>query len=103
MNPMKITAIFVLLLLTVVVRAQDNLPPVEIRYDEFFNQSLLKALNFGVSTKDDVVNIFGSNCESGCEFDQRWKVKFKYFGVVEMSKKVGNRWNTYLPNRDYWA
>lgn len=101
MKPLKIFAIFVYMLLAVAARAQDNLPPVEIKCDKLFEQVQAKNLHFGVSTNRDIMNFFGSDCTSGCNFDERWKIKFEYFGVVSMSKKVGDMWNTYLPNRDF--
>ena len=97
------TGILLLLLFATVARAQDNVPLVEVRCDEFFNQSSLKGLKFGVSTREDVKKAFGTHCPSGCDFDDQWKIKFGYFATVSKSAKVGDKWNSYLPNRDYWG
>lgn len=53
--------------------------PNELAGYEFFKQGKLNKIRLGVSTKTDIEEIFGSNCEKPCDYDPNWLISFEYF------------------------
>lgn len=83
---MKLAKIFVfftfLFAFAVCVSAQNAQFPNELKGYHFFNKAKLKELKLGVSTKQDVIEIFGENCQDVCDYNQNWVVNFTYFDNV---------------------
>lgn len=63
---------------SIIVNAQVSKFPNELKGYEFFGKGKLKTIVFGVSNKKDVEKLFGSSCEKGCEYDDRFTIKFDY-------------------------
>jgi hypothetical protein len=63
---------------SIVVNAQVREFPNELKGYEFFAKGKLKTIVFGVSKQTDVEKLFGSSCESGCDYDDHFVIKFDY-------------------------
>jgi hypothetical protein len=81
------------------VSAQANSYPYELRGYEFFDKENLKKLRLGVSTKQNVTEIFGENCEDLCNYNQNWIINFTYFDQIE--KGGVRKEKTYVPVSRY--
>lgn len=57
-------------------------------------------LKLTVSTKEDVKNVFGSDCDGGCDYDAIWKIDFNYFGGITIEKTVDNKKIKYVHKKD---
>lgn len=57
-----------------------NTYPNELKGYEFFDKGKLKGLKLTISTKEDVQNNFGADCERSCDYDENWTAYFSYFG-----------------------
>lgn len=80
MNRAKILISFTFLLaFAVCISAQHNPFPNELKGYEFFGNGKLKDLQLTASSKDDVKQIFGTNCEKQCDYDADWSIEFEYF------------------------
>jgi hypothetical protein len=65
--------------------------PNEIQRYEFFKKGKLTGIRLGASTKEDMRRIFGSTCESVCDYDEHWKIWADYYeGRVEFSQTSGD-------------
>lgn len=104
LNP-KSTNIYIaftfLLAFAVCVSAQNNSQRSEIEGYEFFGKGLLESLNLGISTKEDIQKVFGEVCDSECNFDEKWTIKFEYFPMLAQLRKENGLWEHYLPNPEY--
>lgn len=109
---MKRTKIFIvftfLLAFAVCASAQSSLYPNEIKGYEFFGKGKIKKLKPGISTKEDVIKIFGEACESiysfeGCKYDENWNISFYYFEPTTAWFKTFPDGNSvkYLPKSKY--
>ncbi len=100
MKVAKISIVFTFLLaFAVCVSAQSNPYPNELKGYRFFGKGKLKELKPGVSTKQDVIKIFGENCEDVCDYNQNWIINFTYFDNV--TKGGWGREKTYIPISKY--
>ena len=80
MKPAQIFTTFAFLLtFAVCVSAQSVQFPNELKGYEFFGKGKLKDLQLTVSSRGDVKNIFGANCEKQCDYDAEWTVRFEYY------------------------
>lgn len=61
------------------VSAQTNLYPNELKKYPFSKDQRMQSLKRGISGKNDVIKIFGVECEKECDYDENWTVKFRYF------------------------
>lgn len=77
-----------LLAFAVCVSAQSVQFPNELKGYDFFGKGKIKPLKFGVSTKEDVIEIFGESCENSCDYNQNWLIQFIYFDDI---RKEGRR------------
>ncbi|HMS41797.1 MAG TPA: hypothetical protein PKE69_16315, partial [Pyrinomonadaceae bacterium] len=68
-----------------------NTYPNELEGYKFFDKGKLKGLKLTVSTKEDVIKIFGSDCESGCDYDEIWKIDFSYFGLISKETTINDK------------
>ena len=79
---MRFTKIFLLLILIPAFSAagfgQSGQSLIELKGFEFYNEGKLKSLKIGVSTKADVVKIFGEKCAITCDYDEKWVIEFDY-------------------------
>ena len=77
---MKTILFFILVAIacSIIVNAQVRQFPNELKGYEFFGKGKLKTIVFGVSNKKDVEKLFGSSCEKGCDYDDRFTIKFDY-------------------------
>ncbi len=83
MNGAKIfTALTFLLISAVCAAAQGNQYPNELKGFEFFGKGKLRELRLTVSSKDDVIKIFGKKCQKKCDYDAAWSVRFEYYEDV---------------------
>lgn len=100
---MKLVKFFIaftfLLTFAVYVSAQSNFYPNELKGYHFFDKGKLKELKLGVSTKQDVIEIFGENCENSCDYNQNWLIQFIYFDDVR--KGGWRKEKTYIPVSRY--
>lgn len=79
MNQAKIfTAFTFLLVFAVCVSAQNYSYSNELKEFELFANGKWKTLIPYVSTKEDVIKIFGSDCKAKCDYDKDWKVRIDY-------------------------
>jgi|GEM_PF-5353213 len=58
--------------------SQTNQFPHELKGYEFFAKGKLKKIVFGKTKKKDIEKAFGTSCESGCDYDRRFTIKFDY-------------------------
>lgn len=72
------------------INAQENPFPNEIEGLQFTKQERFKDLKFLVSTKDDVISIFGRQCAISCQYDNNWDVQFSYVTKEEKRLRVKN-------------
>lgn len=80
MNRAKIFIAFTFLLaFAVCVSAQSVQFPNELKGYEFFGNGRLKDLRIGISSKENVIKIFGEDCSKLCDYDDNWNIKFHYF------------------------
>ncbi len=68
-----------------------NKYPNELSGYKFFDSGKLGGLKFTISTKEDVKNNFGIDCEYSCDYDDNWKVRFSYFGSSYYEKTVDGK------------
>ncbi|MFN0277415.1 MAG: hypothetical protein ACKVRN_02320 [Pyrinomonadaceae bacterium] len=60
---------------------QVNPFPNELSGFEFFAKGRIKSLVLGISKKQDVERLFGNACESECDYDDRFLIKFDYLDL----------------------
>lgn len=77
-----------------------NTYPNELEGYKFFDKDKLKGLKLTVSTREDVKNNFGSDCDSGCDYDEKWKVRFDYFGTITKETTVDNKRIKFVPKEE---
>lgn len=102
---MKLARFFVvftfLLAFAYQVSAQSNPYPNELKGYEFFGDGKLKGLQLGISSKEDVIRIFGDDCEKTCVYDEGWKIKFDYFNNWTKANYQGNMTRKYISASEF--
>ena len=82
-------------LAVIAASAQEYTYPNELKGYGLFKHGNWKSLKPFVSTKEDVVKIFGQSCEKGCDYDQNWRMQVVYIGQCssysESEKKFVSR------------
>lgn len=78
-----------------------NTYPNELQGYNFFDKGKLKGLKVTVSTREDVKKNFGSDCESGCDYNNDWSVNFSYFGTMTKEITVDEKKIKYVPKEEY--
>lgn len=79
-----------------------NTYPNELKGYEFFDRGRLKGLRLGISTREDVKNIFGASCETSCDYDRNWRINFSYFENNSKEVTIGkNKPVKYVPDAQY--
>lgn len=78
-----------------------NTYPNELQGYNFFDKGKLKGLKVTVSTREDVKKNFGSDCESGCDYNNEWSVDFSYFGTMTKEMTVNEKKTKYVPKEEY--
>ena len=73
----------------------------ELQGYKFFDKDKLKGLKVTVSTKEDVKRSFGSDCESGCDYNNDWSVNFSYFGTMTKETTINDKKTKYVPKEEY--
>lgn len=71
------------LLFSSITAAQDSPFPNELAGYDFFGKGKLKTIAFGVSKNKDIEKLFGSSCESDCEYEDRFVIKFDYLSCKD--------------------
>lgn len=79
-----------LLIFCTYIFAQKDVYPNELEGFRFFGNGKLEHLKLLVSSKDEVMRIFGSSCENPCDFDENWTIKFEYFDDVWIKESSNN-------------
>ncbi|MBK9153340.1 MAG: hypothetical protein IPM25_03850 [Chloracidobacterium sp.] len=52
--------------------------PNELTGYEFFSKGKLKEIRMGISTREDLIRIFSSDCSDGCDYDPNWTLWTEY-------------------------
>lgn len=53
--------------------------PNELPGFEFFASGKLAGFKLGISSREDVLKVFGDACESPCDYDENWSMRAGYF------------------------
>lgn len=77
-----------------------NTYPNELQGYKFFDQGKLKGLKLMISTKEEVEKIFGSDCDGGCNYEDKWEIDFNYFGGISTEKTVDNKKIRYVHKKE---
>lgn len=64
--------------------ASNLTSPNELDGYDFFRLGKLNGLRLGMTTKSEIVKLFGSECEQFCDYDSSWSVGFDFFSENEM-------------------
>jgi hypothetical protein len=96
-----ITAANLLLIFAICITGQTNPFPNEIKGYELYAKGKLEKIKILVSSEKDTIKIFGKNCESGCDYDDNWKVAFRFLRKGEyISEGTGKEERRfYLPKK----
>jgi hypothetical protein len=70
---------------------QLNNYPNELEGYRFFDRGKLKGIRLTISTREDVKNSFGADCESVCDYNQNWEVRFTYFNDFHRETTVKDK------------
>lgn len=83
-------------------RTAQNVPfPNELAGYEFFGKGKLKQVAFGTSKKQDIEKLFGSSCESECDYDDRFVIKFEYLSCDDCMNPTHSRDRVMCPLGEY--
>lgn len=66
----------ILLIFTVCVSGQKETFPNELKGFELYQKGKLKEIKLLVSNEKDIKKVFGTNCHSGCDYNEDWTVSF---------------------------
>ncbi len=77
-----------------------NTYPNELEGYKLFDKGKLKGLKLTVSTREDVKKNFGSDCENSCEYNDKWKIDFSYFGSITKETTIDNKRIKYVPKEE---
>ncbi len=106
MNRAKIFIAFTFLLaFAVCVSAQSVQFSNELKGYEFFGNGKIKGLQLMVSSKEDVKNIFGEDCEKQCDYDEDWLMRLRYFeeGRIEPDSDSTDEKPVYFLDSKYFG
>lgn len=78
-----------------------NTYPNELQGYKFFDKGKLKEIEVTVSTKEDVKKNFGSDCESGCDYNNDWSIDFSYFGSTYKKTIINDKTIKLVPKEEY--
>jgi len=104
---MKLAKIFIvltfLLAFAVCISAQSNPYPNKLRGYCFFGNGKLKNLRLAFSTNENVMKIFGQECENNCDYNSNWEISFNYFKQNDcFTSQTGNEpKQTFCPDKKY--
>lgn len=84
-----------------IIPIQLNIYPNELEGYQFFGKGRLEALSLTVSTKEDVKQAFGEQCETSCDYDPNWRIHFNYFGNLTKEITVINVSKKYVSDAQY--
>ncbi|MGQ0542916.1 MAG: hypothetical protein ACT4O9_13840 [Blastocatellia bacterium] len=81
------------LVLVVCTHAQTSQFPNELTGYQLFGNGKLKTVGFETTKNQDIEKLFGDDCEKGCDFDERFSIKFDYLdlGDCMTTQKVRDR------------
>lgn len=89
-------------LFVVSAAAQVKVANNEIEGFQFSTQEKVKDLTLLVSSKDDVMAIFGKDCLNGCRFNDDWDIDFAYVGAGWSTTKMEKGVNVvYKPKPEF--
>lgn len=77
-----------------IAQSQSISYPNELKGYEFFGKGKLKSLKSGISTRQDVRQVFGELCENACDYDSDWTINFSYYEnnwIKEISNEKGKK------------
>lgn len=77
-----------------------NTYPNELEGYKFFDRDKLKGLKLTVSTREEVQMNLGTDCESGCDYNENWTVRFDYFGTITKETTIDNKRVKYVPKAE---
>lgn len=66
-----------------------DISPNELPGYEFFKKGKLKNIRLGISTREDMKNIFGADCYGTCDYDDNWEIFVNYFESDRPSDATG--------------
>ena len=52
--------------------------PNELKGYKFFKEGRVQNIRMGISTKEDLIRIFGNACTDSCDYDGNWTVRAEY-------------------------
>lgn len=75
--------------------------PNEIKGYQFYGKGRLENIKILISNEKDAIKIFGKNCESGCDYDENWKVSFRFIrkGKYISEGTGGHERRFYVPKK----
>jgi hypothetical protein len=87
---------------TVSLQAQKKSYPNELSGYEFYGRGRLATIKLAESSKQDVEKIFGEACSSTCDFDEKWRIRFEYFGdFVDQTVSIRDKTWDVAPKPQY--
>lgn len=72
--------------------------PNELEGYEFFKTGKLKELKLGISTRENVRETLGKDCEDICEYSDDWRIVFTYFDHISREISEDGKTTKYLPD-----
>lgn len=93
----------ILLLSASLSLAQNNKNPFpgELEGFRFFRSEKLRALKLGSSDRNHVARIFGSDCETPCDYGDSWQISFMYLGNGVRTVTVNGIATEYRPVEEF--
>jgi|GEM_PF-3520145 len=82
-------------------QAQESFYPNELEGYRFFSMEKIKELRLAISSRDDVVRIFGEECETICEYSDDWRIIFTYFDHISKGSEENGVKITLVPDAKY--
>lgn len=88
---LALTSILVLVS-TLFVSAQEYTYPNELKGFELFKKGDWKSLKPLISTKEDVIKIFGQDCSESCDYDENWQFQVIYIEQCSSYSESKKKW-----------
>jgi hypothetical protein len=88
-----------LLILALGISGQTNPYPYEIKGYELYGKGKLVNINMLISNEKDALKIFGKNCESGCDYDEKWTISFRFLNKREYISEGSGEKRFYVPKK----
>lgn len=93
MNISRIAYVSILVFVSMlVISAQEYTYSNEIKGFEIFKRGKWKSLKPFVSTKEDVIKIFGQDCSKLCDYDENWRFQVIYVGQCSSYSESKKAW-----------